>query len=114
MVNEAGISRLKLLDPRTGRTRSVDSLPAGTIGPLEVAPWGDVGFTLTSATSPADAYSVDPATLAVTRWTRSETGGLDPEVNAEPELVEIESFDGERMSGFLYRPDAAAFPAAGR
>jgi len=110
VMNEAGISRLNLLDPRTGRVRTVDSLPAGTIGPVEVAPWGDIGFTLTSATSPADAYSVNPTTLAVTRWTRSETGGLDPEANAEPELVEIESFDGERMSGFLYRPDAARFP----
>ena len=112
VVNEAGISRLKLLDPRTGAVRAVDSLPAGLIGGLDVAPWGDVGFTLTSNSSPADAFSLDPATLAVTRWTRSETGGLDPEANADPELVEIESFDGERMSGFLYRPDRARFPGA--
>ena len=105
-----GIGRLKLLDPRTGAARAVAELPAGVIGGLEVAPWGEVGFTLTSASSPADAYSVNPATLAVTRWTRSETGGLDPEANAEPELVEIESFDGEAMSGFLYRPDPARFP----
>ncbi|MGZ8282557.1 MAG: prolyl oligopeptidase family serine peptidase [Allosphingosinicella sp.] len=110
VVNEAGISRLRLLDPRTGRARTVESLPAGVIGGLQVAPWGDVGFTLTSASSPADAYSVTPATLAITRWTRSETGGLDPEVNAEPELVDIQSFDGERVSGFLYRPNAARFP----
>jgi dipeptidyl aminopeptidase/acylaminoacyl peptidase len=110
VTNEAGISRLKLLDPRSGAVRAVESLPAGLIGGVEVAPWGDVGFTLTSASSPADAYSLDPATLAVTRWTRSETGGLDPEANAEPELLAIESFDGEPMSGFLYRPDPARFP----
>ena len=110
VVNEAGIARLKLLDPRTGRVRTVDSLPAGTIGNLEIAPWGDIGFTLNSAASPADAYSVNPQTLAVTRWTRSETGGLDPSANAEPELVEISSFDGERVSGFLYRPNATRFP----
>jgi dipeptidyl aminopeptidase/acylaminoacyl peptidase len=110
VVNEAGVSRLRLLDPRNGRARTVDSLPAGVISGLEVAPWGEVGFTLSSASSPADAYSVDPNTLAVTRWTRSETGGLDPEANAKPELIEIESFDGEPMSGFLYRPNAARFP----
>ena len=46
----------------------------------------------------------------MTRWTRSETGGLDAGVNVEPELVEVRSFDGERVSGFLYRPDAARFP----
>ena len=86
------------------------ALPAGTIGGLEIAPWGAIGFSLSSARSPSDAYSVDPRTLAVTRWTRSETGGLDAAVNVEPELVEVRSFDGERVSGFLYRPDAARFP----
>ena len=49
-------------------------------------------------------------TLAVTRWTASETGGLDATKNAEPSLVEIKSFDGLKMSGFLYRPDATKFP----
>ena len=110
VANEAGISRLRLLDAASGRVRTVESLPAGVIGGIEFAPWGDVGFTLTSADSPADAYSVDPATLVVTRWTRSETGGLNPEVNAEPELIEVESFDGQRVSGLLYRPDPARFP----
>jgi dipeptidyl aminopeptidase/acylaminoacyl peptidase len=110
VTNEAGVSRLRLLDPRTGRSRLVGALPAGTIGSLQIAPWGAIGFSLSSARSPSDAYSVDPRTLAVTRWTRSETGGLDAGVNVEPELVEARSFDGERISGFLYRPDAARFP----
>ena len=110
IVNEAGISRLKLLDPKTGATRTVDRLPVGVAGGLEIAPWGTIGLSLSSARSPSDAYSVDPATLAVTRWTESETGGLDPNVNVEPELVEVKSFDGERVSGFLYKPDARKFP----
>ena len=107
--NEAGAARLYLLDPATGRTRNVP-LPPGQIFGLEVAPWGDIGFSFTSAQSPSDAYSVNPQTLAVTRWTQSETGGLDPNVNVEPELIEVRSFDGERVSGFLYRPDARRFP----
>jgi dipeptidyl aminopeptidase/acylaminoacyl peptidase len=110
VTNEAGISRLKLLDRRSGQARTVSGLPQGVIGGLEIAPWGTIGLTLSSARSPADAFSVDPQSLAVTRWTRSETGGLDPEVNVEPELVEVRSFDGERVSGFLYRPDPARFP----
>jgi len=109
-TNEAGISRLRLLDTRSRRVRIVTGLPSGVIGGLEVAPWGAIGFSLTSARSASDAYSVDSRTLAVTRWTRSETGGLDPERNAEPELIEVRSFDGERVSGFLYRPDPARFP----
>ena len=110
LVNEAGISRLRLLDPRTGRARTVAKLPLGVASGLEVAPWGEIGLTLSSARAPADAYSVNPSSLAVRRWTESETGGLDPAVNAVPQLVEVTSFDGEKVSGFLYRPDAARFP----
>lgn len=110
LVNEAGVSRLKLLDPRSRQVREVKALPAGTAGGLEVAPWGEVGVTLSSARSTADVYSVHPQTLAVTRWTESETGGLDPRTNVEPELLETTSFDGERVSGFLYRPDPRRFP----
>jgi dipeptidyl aminopeptidase/acylaminoacyl peptidase len=108
--NEAGTSKLKILDVRSGAVRTVDGLPAGLIGGLGVADWGDIGLSFTSAKSAADAYSVNSRTLAVTRWTESETGGLDAARNVEPELVEVESFDGKTMSGFLYRPDAARFP----
>jgi dipeptidyl aminopeptidase/acylaminoacyl peptidase len=110
VVNEAGIGRLKILDLRTRQVRDVRGIPAGTIGGLEIAPWGDVGFTLSSARSAADVYSASPASLVVTRWTESETGGLDTRVNVEPELVEVRSFDREAVSGFLYRPDPKTFP----
>jgi dipeptidyl aminopeptidase/acylaminoacyl peptidase len=107
-VNAAGLSQLKILDVASGAARAVE-LPPGTIAGLRIAPWGEVGFTFVSNQATADAYSVDPRTLEVTRWTTSEMGGLDPEANSLPELVEIESFDGERMSGLLYRPDPAKF-----
>ena len=110
VTNEAGVDRLSLMDVPSGAVRQVSGLAAGSIGGLEFAPWGPLGFALTSAKSPADAYALDPATLQVTRWTESETGGLDPKANVEPELVEVKSFDGEAVSGFLYRPDPAKFP----
>ena len=110
VVNEAGMSKLRLLDPKSGAVRTVDTLPAGIIGGVDIAPWGEIGITFTSARSAADAFSVDPRTLKVTRWTESETGGLDVTKNVEPELVKIKSFDGLEVSGFLYRPDPAKFP----
>ena len=109
-LNEAGSSKLMLLDTRSGRIREAAGLPAGQVYSLDFAPWGELGFTMTSAKSPSDAFSLDPASLKVTRWTQSETGGLDPSVNVEPELVEVKSFDGEPVSGFLYRPDPRRFP----
>jgi dipeptidyl aminopeptidase/acylaminoacyl peptidase len=109
-TNEAGMSKIKLLDPKNDKARVVTDLPAGIAGGLEVAEWGDIGLTFTSARSPADAFSINPKTLAVTRWTESETGGLDVTKNAEPELVKVTSFDGLEVSGFLYRPDPVKFP----
>ncbi len=110
VVNEAGISRVRLLDPATGKTQTVEALPTGVVGAMEVSNWGEIGLSLSSARSPSDAYSINPETLAVTRWSASETGGLDAAKNVEPSLVAIKSFDGLKMSGFLYRPDATKFP----
>jgi len=114
-TNEAGVSVLHVMDMPGGTIRKVTGLPTGVIpwaiGPaIQIAPWGAIGFSLSSAKVPGDAFSVDPKTLAVTRWTASETGGLDAAKNVEPELVTIKSFDGETVTGFLYRPDQAKFP----
>lgn len=110
VVNEAGSHRMRIMDVASGKVRRVDSLPAGVIGGMEIAPWGEIGFSLSSATSASDVWSLDPATLQPTRWTRSETGGLDPAINAEPTIVTVKSFDGLEVSGLLYLPDAAKFP----
>ncbi|NQV94908.1 MAG: S9 family peptidase [Sphingomonadales bacterium] len=104
-VNHAGRSLLKFYDVQSGQVRGVDGFPAGVISGVKFAPWGELGITLNSNQTGGDAYSVNPETLAVPRWTKSETGGLDSAANVAPELIQITSFDGEKMSGFLYRPD---------
>lgn len=114
-LNEAGVSRIRVLDPKTGDARTVEQLPAGVLhwsfgNLIQIAPWGEIGLSLSSAEVPGDAFSIDPETLAVKRWTFSEAGGIDLSKNRSPDLVEIKSFDGEAMSGFLYRPDPARFP----
>ena len=110
VVNEAGFDRLRILDVATGKVTKVDNLPAGNIGGLEIAPWGEIGFSLNSAKSAADVWSLDPKTMQLTRWTQSETGGLDPDVNVEPRILTTRSFDGLEVSGLLYQPDPARFP----
>lgn len=109
-INEQGSSKLRLLDPRTGTVREARGLPLGDISDLHAGPDGRLGFTMSSARVPVDAFSLDPVSLAATRWTESETGGLDPAANADPELVQVKGFDGEVVSGFLYRPDPRKFP----
>jgi dipeptidyl aminopeptidase/acylaminoacyl peptidase len=110
VVNEAGTDALRIMDVASGKVTRVDALPAGLIGGLEFAPWGEIGFSFSSAKSAADVWSLDPATMQLTRWTRSETGGLDTEVNVEPRIVTTASFDGLEVSGLLYLPDPARFP----
>lgn len=110
IVNEAGSHRMRIMDTASGAVRNVDTLPAGVIGGLEIAPWGEIGFSLSSAKSASDVWSLDPATMKLTRWTKSETGGLDATVNVEPQIVSVKSFDKLPVSGLLYLPDPARFP----
>ncbi|MBE9179740.1 S9 family peptidase [Oculatella sp. LEGE 06141] len=106
-ANEAGASVLHLLDTATGEERSLPPLPVGQVFGLN---WHrnnqDLGFTLISARSTADVYSLDVTTGVVERWTESETGGLNTESFPEAELVRWQSFDDRTISGFLYRPPA--------
>ncbi|HWW74596.1 MAG TPA: DPP IV N-terminal domain-containing protein, partial [Pyrinomonadaceae bacterium] len=74
VTNEDGIDRLHLLDTKTRKERPAPRLPVGLLGGLEWHENGrDLGFTFTSARSPADVYSVDVQTGKVERWTESET-----------------------------------------
>jgi dipeptidyl aminopeptidase/acylaminoacyl peptidase len=110
VVNEAGFDRLRIMDVASGKVTKVDALPAGQIGGVKIAPWGEIGFSFSSAKSAADVWSLDPKTMKLTRWTQSETGGLDANINVEPRIVTTKSFDGLEVSGLLYLPDPAKFP----
>lgn len=105
-ANENGISAVHLLDTATQQEIPLPAeLPLGQVFGLQ---WHrnncDLGFTLTSAQSSSDVYSLDITTGQIDRWTESETGGLNTSSFSEPELVEWRSFDDRPISGFLYRP----------
>jgi dipeptidyl aminopeptidase/acylaminoacyl peptidase len=111
VANENGYGRLYLLTCATGRLRPLPNIPAGVIDNLHFHQNSrDIGFTITSARSPMDAYSVDIRTGKLDRWTEGETGGLIAAHFVEPKLVKWKSFDGLELSGFLYQPDATKFP----
>jgi dipeptidyl aminopeptidase/acylaminoacyl peptidase len=110
-TNENGISKLYLLDTADSRIRTMTGVPAGVIDNAAFHNNSeDVAFSLTSARSPLDAWSVNIRTGKVERWTTSETGGLNTGNFREPELVSWRSFDGRTITGFLYTPDPAKFP----
>jgi len=113
VVNENGLSTLHVLDLKTGKPRSLPKLPTGQITALH---WSennrDVAFSLNSAQSPSDVYSVDVQTAKLDRWTYSETGGVPSQNFVEPLLAKWKSFDGKEISGWLYAPKVK--PASGK
>jgi dipeptidyl aminopeptidase/acylaminoacyl peptidase len=110
VTNEDGISRLHLMDTRTRKEKTGPNLPVGIIGGLQWHQNGrDIGFTMNTARTTSDVYSLDTRTGLVERWTQSETGGLNTENFSEAQLVRWPSFDGHVISGFLYMPPAAKF-----
>ncbi len=110
-TNEDGISRLHLLNLKSLKLKPVAGLPAGVLGGLEWHENGrDLGFSLAHAQSPTDAYSLELKSGRITRWTESETGGLNPSDFRPPELIRTKSFDTLSVSAFVHRPDPAKFP----
>lgn len=104
-LNEGGLGTIRLLDLASGQVRPGPTLPVGIASGLTFSPSGNhVGFTFNAATSPADAWSFDVATLNLTRWTEAETGGLNPGIFVEPVLFDYPNADGMDIPAFIYRP----------
>ncbi|MDB5296790.1 MAG: peptidase prolyl oligopeptidase, partial [Phycisphaerales bacterium] len=111
VVNEAGTGALHLMDATTRQERPAPKLPPGQVLGLSFhANNRDLGFVLNSAKAPSDMYSADVTTGELTRWTESETAGLNTVAFPDPTLVSWKSFDRREISGFAYRPDPAKFP----
>ena len=107
VANEEGRGILHLLDTATGKERALPKLPPGSVRGIK---WHrnsqDLAVQVVSVRSPLDVYSLNAKTNQVERWTHSETGGLNTDRFAEPELIRWRSFDDRLISGFLYRPPA--------
>lgn len=105
-LNEGGLGTIRLLDVASGHVRPGPTLPVGIASGLTFSPSGtQVGFTFNGATSPADAWSFDIATLNLTRWTEAETGGLNPKTFLTPEMISYPNADGMDIPAFIYRPE---------
>jgi dipeptidyl aminopeptidase/acylaminoacyl peptidase len=102
--NEEGISKLHVLETKSGKELSIPALPVGVLSGLRWHRNGqELGFSMNNARTPADCYSLEVTTGKLERWTFSESA-LKTDGFSVPELVHWKSFDGEMISGFLYRP----------
>lgn len=107
VTNEAGVSRLYLLDAASRRYRPLSGLPTGVLSGLRWHHNGhDLAFTIGTAQSPGDAYSIDALSGGLTRWTESELGGIVAAQLPEPTLIRWSGVGAREITGFLYRPPA--------
>ncbi len=110
-LNEDSFSKLYALDLTTGAVAPLPDLPnPGIAGGIKFHPQGGrIAFTLLSAKTPGDIYTLTLGTARYVRWTESEVGPLDTATFRDPELMRWKSFDGREISGIIYRPDPAKF-----
>jgi len=109
VTNEDGTSRLYTL-AGTSAARAVP-LPRNAVVTAIRFPRNRndlLALSLGTATTPIDAYELNLASGQLTRWTRSETGGIDPAQFTDAQLVRYPSKDGFQVPAFLYKPRSAA------
>lgn len=108
-TNEAGESKLYILNTSDGIYKQVNSLPAGVYGSPSIHNDGrHVAVSINAARSASDVYVLDMLTGKSERWTESELGGLVANELPEPKIIRWKSFDGLEISGFYY-PAAKKF-----
>ncbi len=109
--NEAGLSKLNLLDLRTHQDLTPPRLPqSGVISSLSFDADGKrLAFGFAAANQPRDAYVLDIAENRLEPWTRSEPGAVDVAKFVLPRLTEFPTFD--RVDGkarevpvYVYEP----------
>ena len=120
VVNVAGRAELHVFDLVRGREIALPALPdaakSGSVGRLRWAhsderagERDEIGFTVNSAQSPGDIYTLDLGANAagkLERWSKSKVAGIDTTSFREAEIVKWKSFDGREISGLLNRPPA--------
>jgi dipeptidyl aminopeptidase/acylaminoacyl peptidase len=112
-VNDAGTSHLMLIDQQRKLDLTVATLPPGVISSLAFDSSGKrLALTLESIRSPRDVYVLEPETQALTRWTQSEVGPLDPQAFVAPQLLRYPTWDrvdgqARTLTALLYRPALA-------
>jgi dipeptidyl aminopeptidase/acylaminoacyl peptidase len=109
--NEAGISKLNVLDLRAHQDLALPKLPAaGVIDSLSFDATGNrLAFSFAAPNKPRDAYVLDIAANRLEAWTHSEAGAVDTAKFVTPRLVQFPTFD--RVDGrqrqepvYVYQP----------
>jgi dipeptidyl aminopeptidase/acylaminoacyl peptidase len=114
ITNEDGLSKLYVQGLSGRGAAQLVALPIGTVGGVDWDPASRrLGFTMSTATAPGDAYTYTVASRTLTRWTQSEIGGLNAATFVEPTLIRYPTFDqvngaARTIPAFVYKPRNAS------
>ena len=103
-LNRDGWSQLRVLHVPSGQHKDLKGLPDGVVSGLRFHTPSSLAFSLSTATSPMDAFTYDLNTNELVRWTRSETGGVPSRLFVPARVIRYKSFDGLEIPAFVYEP----------
>lgn len=105
IVNHNGFSKLAGINPKTGEHLSLPDLPQGVARNLDVNRDGSRAvFIFTTAREASNLYEIDLKTGELIRLGQSMLGGIDLDDLVEPELIHYDTFDGQKIPAWLYKP----------
>jgi len=111
VANVDGIGRLTVLN-LASKSEVMPPLPDGRIGRIGFDRTAKrLAMTLETAQTPRDVFVLELERNALTRYTKSEVGLIDPLRFAGAQLVRFPTFDREKgkarqIPAFVYRPDS--------
>ena len=107
VTNENGLAKLYILNTANNKYEPITGFASGTIGSLRFTKDSkSLAVTAASYNSSSDVFEYELATKKITRWTESETGGIDVSSLSEPKLITWKSFDSKDISGYIYKAPA--------
>ncbi|MDS0476538.1 S9 family peptidase [Natrinema sp. 1APR25-10V2] len=93
-------------EPTSYETFPRPDLPGGISGGVSFDPDAErFALSTTGDTVNTNVFVVDVETGEAERWTSAPTAGIPPESFDDSDLVDVESFDGLEVPGFLTLPD---------
>ncbi|ACU07500.1 hypothetical protein FIC_01050 [Flavobacteriaceae bacterium 3519-10] len=102
-TNESGLHKLYLMDTASNKYSEIKGLAVGLVNNFEFTNDGrSLFFSQSTYDSSADIYRLDLASNTIERWTDSEQGEMQKADMSEPKLIEWNSFDQMKITGFYY------------
>lgn len=106
-TNEAGLSKVYMLNTITNQYEAIKEIPQGSVGGFRWHDNGeDIAYNYSNAASSSDIYVFNITSRKVMRWTESELGGLVSSQLNDAKLIKWKSFDSTEISGFYYKAAA--------